>query len=112
MLQIVLNSVKLHKNLKKNKTVGKEGRNDRPICQVRKLKLSVGKSTAQSHTTGKKKKGGLNLRHFDAKFGVPSSAQCGGVEWDAGAKKRGGLQGKKRTLRWLWRGDQRGEKRG
>lgn len=52
----------------------------------------MGKSTAQSHRTGKERKGWLTLRHSDGKFSVPSSAQHGWAEWDAGANRRGGLQ--------------------
>ena len=49
MLQTVLTSVKLHKNvLKKKKLAGKEDRNDPPIYQVRKLKLREGKPIAES----------------------------------------------------------------
>lgn len=48
MLQTVLTSVKLHKNVLKKKLAGKEDRNDPPIYQVRKLKLREGKPIAES----------------------------------------------------------------
>lgn len=74
-----LTTVKLHKDLKK--PAGKEGRNDQPIYQLRKLKLRVtGESPAQSHTAGRQEKGGqFTRRHFGAKCSVPPSAQCVGV---------------------------------
>lgn len=87
--------MKLHKNLKK--PAGKEGRNDQPIYQLRKLKLRVtGESPAQSHTAGRQEKGGRlpsDILVLNAVFLLLHSV-WGGCVWDEGAEdKVGGGRG-------------------
>lgn len=65
---------------KKKKLAGKEGRNDLPIYQVRKLKLREGKPIAESLYV-RQRNGGVG-------GGVPSSVQCEWVKWDDGAHER------------------------
>lgn len=106
MLQTVFTSVKLHENLKQQQqtkpetknTAVKEGRNDWPIYQVENWG-SERVSQLQSHTTGKKKKGGVQPLAF------PYLIQCSFLwksnGWWSGLKVliRGGrLQGEKYIL--------------
>lgn len=66
---------------------------------MRKLKLTVGESIAQSHIIGKKKKGGgFNPRHFDAKFSVPPNLGGG---WSGMKVLKDGETCKGRSTSWM-----------